>query len=305
MLSYSDIQDKIPDSERARLQRLLHSILPRNRKPLELRLFLKDSFLRMSLSSLRLKSQGLWPSFTKLLGSYGFLPANLLSAEEQKQLQRNPYTIWPNRDYCVLNADALDFLASDPILKRESYLSLALHKLSAREKKDWCKYLKLNPKLNSERERSLSLYHHLAYLNCQSGSIMDENREKRAEIEKAITKEESSLLQLPRYLDEVFPDEALSCPMAWFYRDVISFYNALEESEKKKHSLPPLAQSILPLFKKGTLMVSPAPLIPSQALRWRILITKEDTSLLSQVPSLTSFLNSLGNNEAKKEGMLF
>ena len=308
-----------------RLQKLLRVILPHKkemeeeRAPVVLRRFLKESYLRLGLSALELKSRGLWPSFVKLLDSYGFLPAKALSIEEQRQLQKNPYTVWPSKDHCVLNADALNFLASDPSLKKENYLCFVLQKLSPRAKKDWCKCLGLETVFSSERERTLALYHHLAQLNCQQkdspntrrdtlGNKLGHRLEHTIEHTHTHSIEEKALWQLPEFLDEVFPDDLSFSPMAWFYRDVLSFYRSIEETEKKIQRLPPLAQRLLPLFKSGRLFVLAAhPPEPSQALRWRILRTKEHRSPFTAIEAdqFSSFLNLHSHSEQKKEGMLF
>lgn len=301
MLSYSDIQNKIADCERVRLQKLLHIILPKEKSALALRCFLKESYARLGLSITELKTQGLWPSFAKLLNSYGFLVRSSLDSDEQKQLQANPYTIWPSKDYCVLNADALDFLASEPSLKKENYLCFSLQKLRAREKKDWCKCLGLNTAVSSERERTLVLYRHLAHLNCQKQTMAEKNMN--------LTKpnEEAALRQLPEFLDEVFPDNPALSPLAWFYRDVISFYRALGEAEKKMQEYSPLAQALFPLFKSGRLIILAAPPEASKALRWRILRTKEEAPSFIQADHFSSFLDLhvRFHSEQKKEGMLF
>ena len=311
MLAYSDIQNKIPDCERMRLQKLLHVILPKGKgmAPVVLRHFLKESYARLGLSATELKTQSLWPSFVKLLNSYGFLPRQLLDAEEQKQLEKNPYTIWPSKDYCILNADALDFLASQVVLKKENYLCFALQKLSSREKKDWCKYLCLNVPLSSERERTIVLYRHLARLNCQKKAMESRATESTAieekTMEQAGLKEKSALLKLPEFLDEVFPDDPALSPLVWFYRGVLGFYRCLEEAEKKKQGLPPLAQILLPLFKSGRLLISEEAPRPSQALRWRILRAKEEPPSFMQVDQFIPLFNLHSCNEQKQEGMLF
>lgn len=281
MLSYADIQARLSHSERLRLQKLLHIILPREKPPSLLRCFLKESYARLGLSTAELRSQGLWPSFVKLLDFYGFLTRSSLDLDEQRALEKNPYTIWPNKDHCVLNADALDFLCSQSDVRKKNYLCFALQKLSSREKKSWCKWLGINAPVSSERERTLALYRRLARLNC--------------------SKEETLPQQLPEFLDEVFPDDLALSPVAWFYRGVLTFYRSLEETEKKIQELSPLARTLLPFFKKGSLLISAIPLDESsQSLGWRIVRTKEKFVLED---CFAPFFESCV--EEKKEGILF
>ncbi len=264
----SDIQDKISSTERERmrLQKLLSVILPVDETvnhSIALRRVLQDSYERLGYPLEWLRKRGLLSSFEKLLDAFGFLPLETLNDEEKEQLIKNPYTVWPNERHCFLNGDALPFLAQDKELKKQNYLCFALQKLDAREIKHWCRWLGLGLASSSQRARTLLLYRHLAYLHYQQ-------KQDNPSLEQEIC-----LAELPTFLDEVFPDDPSYCPLAWFYRDVLSFYRALEETEKRLEQFPVIARLLVTLFKSGRLVISPVTPQLGHALRWRIVTTKE------------------------------
>ena len=284
-LFFSEIQKKLPlpIEEKRRLQKILGTILPKDIHPAALHRLLHVSYERLGPPVKWLKERGLFASCQKLLDNFGFLSEESLSLEEKENLQKNPYTLWPAKDVCFFNGDALTFFISDKELQKENYLWYILQKLSSQAKKDWCRWFKLNLPIRSERERTLMLYHYLAQL-----SLQDLNAESCLEIQPA---------KQPVFLDEVFPDDLVSSPMYWFYRDVLTFYGSLQEVEKKKTLLSPRAQALLPMFKKGKLAIMPAPPEFGERQRWLIVETRECSSSLIPNEYFSPFLLAEENKE--------
>ena len=298
MISYSDIQHKLPEEERRRLQKLLWIVLPKHSPPAHLRSMLNEAFKRLGLSIQKLKGKGHWQIFEKLLNSYGVLAKKELNEKEQKILKENPYIICINKESFVLNIDALNYLSYDKNIKNKNYLWLYLQKMSAREKIDWCRWLNINLKFNSERDRTFSLYHYLANLNHKEQKLKTNSNQD-------IFNEISSTS--PLFLNEIFPDNLLISSIAWFYRDAISFYRSLYETEKKLENLTPLARNLISLFKNGSIIIAPVNKAKDQNQRWKIIKTKERHPLNSKLnlfKSLELYLDENRNDACSSKDML-
>ena len=276
MVLLSDIQAVISASERARLQRLLSIILPHaDTKALpHFAHFIQESYGRLGPPSEWLRQRQLMPSFKKLLDSFGFLPAKNLNSKEKEQLLNNPYVIWLDQNYCLLNGDALAILIEDKELKKQNYLCFLLQKLSNCDIQAWCQWLGLDISVPSRQARTFFLYRHLACLH---------NQQK---LDNPSLRQTSCFTNIPNFLDEVFPDDPSYSPLSWFYRDVFSFYRALQETEKKLESLPQAAKLLIALFKSGRLVVVPAPAKLGQPTRFRIIVTKEKDFHLHEIDNV-------------------
>ncbi len=281
VVSLTELCCHLPVNERKRIQKLLCVIFPLHSHPSILRKMIQESYNRINSPLQWMEKHSIEPAFQKLLLSFGFLHSSSISPSETEQLKGNPWCVWPdeNEEHCFLISEGIGSLVLDKKLKQENYLLLSLFSgLSNRETKAWWLWLGLDMEISSEEERTRILYQHLA---CSSPSFMFD-----------LPQSEKILDPLPLYLDEVFPDDLFLCPMAWFYRDILPFYKACHETEKKLPYLSSqtqqtdLAKKILSLIKYGKILIQKeAPCkIPHEShydkdkipkTRWKIIPTKE------------------------------
>ncbi len=285
MLFFSHIHTRLSKEEKLRIQRMLRVILPGNVKPIALRRLLLLSYERLGNPTNWLEERGFLSSFQKLLYHFSYLKKDAMSLKEREELQRNPYTIWPTKEDCFLNGDALPFLVSDRRIKKANYLWLFLQKLKPQAIKDWSNWLGINFSIDSERDRMAVLYHHIAQINKKNWN------------EKKI-----GLLGLEKgdeavFLDDIFPDDLNFSPVYWFYRDVLSFYATLHEIEKKQKSYSLEIRELLYFFRIGRLTIAPAPQKDGEKQRWIINKTEEGHSIFSMKESFFPFLLGEKNKE--------
>ena len=251
ILSLAKIGNALSEFEKLRLQKLLKCILPIEKHPIILRKFIQERLLVIYTQNKKIHSE---LSFQKLLKNFGVLSRENLEENEYTSLTKNPYVLFPSKNICFLNADTLPILAEDKDLYEQNYLLFIIQKLGPYEKKDWCHCLKVTKKIGSERERNILLYHILAKKNHLNQHFEEE--------------------YIPKYLEDIFPRNTLH-PMSWFYRGVITFYKALEETEKKLNSYLPIVQKTIPLFKLGRLVIKKNKEMNKEKGLWKIVRVSE------------------------------
>lgn len=258
----ADLFALLPVVESRRIQKSLKIILTSGLDRDRLRRLIRAAYVRLGNPGEVIERLGVAPVFTRLLESFGVLSDDRMSAQERTELQRIPYTVWPEENVCLLSGEALELLAGESTYRNQNYLCMELVRMSARERRAWAQWLGLECSVRSEQERSHRLYAHLAIQREKTGPL--------------------STAGLPQYLDEVFPDDPVRSPVAWFYRDVLPLYHCLRELE---NLLDPRCTAqetlrVLRLLKSGHVVVHAVAPAFGEKTRYKLVATRETAPAL-------------------------
>ncbi len=263
----SELYSVLPDAELRRIQKTLKIIVSRGLDRDRLRRVVREGYSRLGQPFEVLERQGIGETFLKLLDRFGVLPADQMSDAEKADLLKNPYTIWPDERHCVLSGEALELLAQESIFRKRNYLYGELTRLSVKERRAWYRWLGLECSVRSEKDRCHQIYLHLA------------GERRRSDAPPAPRERE-----FPEFLDQVFPNDPLKSPVAWFYRDILPLYQALADAEKQLKALQPgtrgyrdrkLKLDVIDAFKSGALIARAVPPVFGEATRYRLMWTRE------------------------------
>ncbi len=281
----------LPEREKQRLQKLLRIIFSQTADRAAVQKQIQGSYAALGSVMALLKSRKLETSFQRLLQSFCILQSAQINSEEREELQKNPYTIWPNENCCLLSAEAIELLQEQPHLKGENWLFMAIGRLRAAECRAWSHWLNLKEELPSLKEQKMHLYLELSRLRCM------EKSEERNILS-------AQLKELPATLEEAFPDNPHRCPMAWFYRSILPLYHCLREVENNRAEMEknPSKFYLLQLFKTGRVIAKPGPSIIGEKIDWLIKPTweKRESAIQENLPD--ALFSQLTN---PKEGLLF
>lgn len=263
----SNVYRQLPLEERRRQQRLLRTILSVDMERPMIRQQIRSSYLNLGSVAEVLRSRGLEASFQRLLRSFCMLEGRRVSSQERASLQRNPYTIWFDRERCLLSGEAMELLQEQSYLPDEDdedYLLMALAKLNAAESKAWSRWLGLDEAMPSLKERRVRLYWELVRGRCLA---KDEGQRAFAALSK----------RFPFPLEDIFPNNPHISPMAWFYRGILPLYHCLREIESNRVEMEKdgCRANLARLFKAGYVTARPAPPVVGEQLRWLVYPTWE------------------------------
>jgi hypothetical protein len=251
----TDNIESLPKSELSRLQRYLGIILMNPTQGHRLRQVLLSVYRQMGDPFEYLNANGKDPcTMHRLLESFGVLTISYMNETEIRFLKENPYTVWPNDETCMVVEEALDIFPIGFCRENQDYLFSYIRSISPREKKSWSRWLQISDPGRAERKRNRILYARLAGL-----------RSAREQYPRAS--------DVPEYLEDVFPDDLSRYPIAWFYRDVIPFYDSLERTEKI--DLTAHQRSILENLKIGKLAIHEEPPEFGKKSLHRLFVTRE------------------------------
>jgi len=250
----------LPRAELYRLQKYLGIILSNVSQSARLRQVILSVYRQMGNPFEYLVQNGRGESSARtmhrLLESFGALSVSHLNQDEIDHLKENPYTVWPDEETCLVAEEALDIFPSSTHTEKTAYLFAYLRCISPREKKAWSRWLSIPDAGNTDRKRNRILYATLADRRMQYSCAAETH-------------------SFPDYIEEVFPDDLSKCPVAWFYRDVIPFYDALERTERI--ALNEQQQLVLLYLKIGKLIIVEERSEFGKQGRHRLLFTKEGT----------------------------
>lgn len=275
----ADIFCELPPAELLRLQKSLRVILHPGAGRERIKAALREAYRRLPAPSECTASESGRSAFDRLLENFGALDASALSQAERAELQKHPYTVWPDesRTRCYLSGNALERLLQDGELRKAGFLLHALFRLPVRERRAWRRWLQspdLAARGGSERELSIRLYQRLGELRRQ------ERRAASAmgEAAPALTEQ----IELPEFLDQVFPDDPHATPLAWFYRDILPLYQCLAETESllarkvsREKREARLQRQIIALLKSGRIVLRPNTPEFGEPLRYHLVRTRE------------------------------
>ena len=254
-LYLADAFQELPETELRRIQKNLKIILSPGVSQERLKRTIRASYERAGSPLEVLIRLGLRENLDLLLECFGVVQAPV-GSPARADLLRNPYTLWPREDICCLSGEAIDLLCSDPAFRKEDYLLSQISRLGARERKAWERWLGIMETARSERERILRLYRFLGERRSKSPAL-DTNR-------------------VPGTLRDVFSDELVAHPMAWFYRDVLPFYDCLREEEERALSDRDFAKlEMIEHFKYGRVFLRARPLVLGERTRYSIVVARE------------------------------
>ncbi|MCR9143624.1 MAG: hypothetical protein NXI24_15355 [bacterium] len=265
----SELYSVLPDAELRRIQKTLKIIVSRGLDAERLRRVVREGYSRLGQPFEVLERQGISETFLKLLDRFGVLSADQMSETEKADLQKNPYTIWPDERHCVLSGEALELLAQESLFRKRNYLYGEVTRLPVKERRAWFRWLGLDCPVRSEKDRCHQIYLHLA-----------EERRRLSESSRPTLRPKD----LPEFLDEIFPNDPLKSPLAWFYREILPLYQALADAEKQLRSLRPGSREyrarerkldVIEAFKSGALIARADAPAFGEATRYRLVWTRE------------------------------
>ena len=280
----SECYDRLPGPEVKRLQKLLGVLMPATADRAGMKRTLLSVYRRLgaprevlgydpeSCNDLPLQKS---PEYIqksevieKLLSSFGIINTEGLEEAEIAELNSHPYTIWTGEKICTISGEALEILAEDPFFRKQGFLFAHLSSLSSKERKSWARWLNIENFSGPEQIRLQKLYQGIAGLQAASEAELPEKP--------------------PEYLDEIFPDDPKSTPVAWFYRDVLPFYAALgdclsqnksQDKKDRQYNLSPEQENYINLFKSGRLIIRPETPEFGQKNRYRVIASREKSEL--------------------------
>ena len=283
----SELYSVLPDAELRRIQKTLKIIVSRGLDRERLRRVVREGYSRLGQPFEVLERQGIGETFLKLLDRFGVLSTDQMSDAEKADLLKNPYTIWPDERHCVLSGEALELLAQESIFRKRNYLYGELTRLSVKERRAWYRWLGLECSVRSEKDRCHQIYLHLA------------GERRRSDAPPAPREQE-----FPEFLDQIFPNDPLKSPVAWFYRDILPLYQALADAEKQLKALQPgtrgyrdrkLKLDVIDAFKRGALIARAEPPVFGEATRYRLMWTRE------AIPATSASRKAAGRESAPEE----
>jgi len=272
-------------SGRDKLKRTLRSVFQELGRPLEL------------LNSMRLETR---LAFLKLLENFGTLAGMRLSSGEKEALLELPFVLRLENGTYVIYGEALEYFASDSYFRNQGYLFSHVKNLGLREKRAWLCWLngdEARPEYAAAGVKSL--YRRLAVARFEKSP--PGNEESAEELFPDSEAPDRTL-----YMDEIFPNDPMETPVAWFYRGVLPLYDALSDAEKAIHreSLLPKpgkrAREVIRLLKTGDLIARRVAAEFGKPERYALIPSRENISF-RDFPSL----NPLGVPADKKENLLF
>jgi len=278
--SLADILNALPRTELLRIQKGLKVILYPGAGRERVKAALRDGYRRLGAPSARLRSDAARAAFQKLIENFGVVGTESLNPQERTELLKNPFTVWPDesRTRCFLPGEALDGIIQDGELRQDGFLLHALFRLTVRERRAWRRWLQSPELAGSEKELSICLYRRLGELRRRDR--LSENRIGSPDGDAEEPENPGAPGDLPEYLDEIFPDDPLQSPLAWFYRDILPLYQCLAEAEaalssaRSNKAVRRQAQ-ILALFKTGRIVVRPNTPHFGEPVRYSIHATRE------------------------------
>jgi len=253
----SDCFDTLHEAEIKRLQKLLKVILMNKMNRGNLKRTLSTIYQHKGqpsdiLAGMNNVSRKI---FLKLLKNFGYLTVDKISEDEKKHLIDNPLAIWLNNRVCTVPVEAFELFANDKNFRKYGFLYTYLANLPKKEKKAWARWLKIDDFISSEKMINQKLYSEMARIRCSDREV---NWHKLfpfsgSHLSSKIHRATSS----PLYLDQFFPDDPMKCQVAWFYRDVLTLYDALAETEKrmKNWSIADEVCDLLYLLKTGRVII--------------------------------------------------
>jgi len=264
-ISLADHFDRLPSAELQRLQKQLRIILKNTADRDRLRSSIARAYSNLG-KPFDLFKKG---SLIKILDSFGRMKKEQMTAEEEKNLRAHPYTVWPDDSHCVISMEALEVLSSEAQIKKEGFLFAHIFALPSREKKAFARWLEIE-EAASDRQKARQIYTRIA-----------EKRSDMALVEENVDFSSSIHEELLRNIEEnpdlasCFPDDPSSCPVAWFYRGVLPFYDCLSQMEKQTDKLTLEQKHTIALFKEGQVFIYSEPPEFGQPLRWKLRLTRE------------------------------
>lgn len=261
-------------SELSRLQKTLHVILRHNEKDrLQKTLTAVYSNLGNPSEVMQASGETSRRAFLKLLRAFGKLSRSYFSDKEIEALSNHPYTVWVE-DECLIPGEVLRLIG-----KKENpeipFLINHLMKLKKKEIEAWARWLGLDePDLKPQ-----NFYQHIASFR--------HYQNKKPEF-------------CPTCMDgvdlkTVFPDNPVQSELAWFYRDILPFYEALireeckleiaeddalmfsgTEDQRKRDQLFYHRRNVLNSFRYGRLIYEEGKPEFGQPVKYRIRATVED-----------------------------
>ncbi|MEQ9365711.1 MAG: hypothetical protein RIF32_15815 [Leptospirales bacterium] len=301
----SELYSVLPDAEVRRIQKTLKIIVSRGLDSERLRRVVREGYSRLGQPFEVLERQGLSDAFLKLLDRFGVLSADQMSDEEKADLQKNPYTIWPDDRHCLLSGEALELIAQESVFRKRNYLYGEVSRLAVKERRAWFRWLDLDCAVRSEKDRCHQIYLHLA-------------EERRRPDGRRLLQNKN----LPEFLDQVFPNDPLKTPVAWFYREILPLYQALADAEKQLKALRPGSREfrereekldIIEAFKFGALIARAEPPAFGEATRYRLMWTREaipdqttaktkaELANANKADRLPEIVSNRRSNEARQE----
>ncbi len=292
----SECFQNLPQPEIRRLQKVLKVILRHTSSGELLRKTLDGLYRNMGRPSELLENmeQKSRDALLKLLDSYGVLTADQLTEDEVEQLRNSPFTIWMSEKICVAAGEALGLFAEDQYFRARGFLFAHMKYLPGKEMKAWGKWLGLGDGMRREKDRARNLYNHLGEL-----SYADTRRAQDEASTLASAKEDSND-DIPEYLEDVFPNDPLTCPVAWYYRDVLPLYESMARAENAPIAADnEQAARLIQDIKQGRVVVRQEAAEFGQPARNRLVRTREN------IAGPMHDFRFIDRGERKRENYLF
>ena len=163
----AELYTVLPDPELLRIQKTLKIILSRGLDAERLRRVVREGYARLGRPFEIMERMGVADAFGKLLDGFGMLSVEQMTATEKADLQKSPYTIWPDERRCVVSGEAFELLANEPAFRKRNYLYGELTRLPVKERRAWFRWLGLDCPVRSEKDRCHQIYMHLAAVRRQ------------------------------------------------------------------------------------------------------------------------------------------
>ncbi|MBX7058698.1 MAG: hypothetical protein K1X75_11590 [Leptospirales bacterium] len=286
-VSLAEVSVRLPARELLRIQKHLKTIL-RAATPQKLRQTLFDAYGRLGRPSQVIESLQLGQAVDRLLKSFGVLDLRNEDEQIRAALERCPYTLFLDEHSCSLSVEAFESMMADPAMRCEDLLLARLLRLRSRERRQWAQWLDCYDPAACQRDQSLRIYRQIASL-------------RRAD------PEDRPSSHFPEHLDQVFSDDPLNNPVAWFLRGILPLYQCLREAEVQARQTRNVDQLVLlGQLREGRLVVVEESEVFGRPPRYRLLQTREEVCLQStSLAAATEQLTSASSNLAPVQESLF
>lgn len=249
----SEIYSQLPIEEKKRIQKRSGTILGSDHNPEKLRKIIIGS-LRSGPSLKELFEYYDFKSLSnKIVSAAGVIQSDEIPADHFERLKLLPHFIFPAKGSCFLSAEAFELYLEGFDKNSNKTLFETLLKLSPRERNAFCRWLQISKNKNSGRYQSNKLYRKLLFSN-------------RPDVNKIQISEHL-------YLDQIWPNDPNQTQLAWFYRDVLPFYQCLLEEEQRIMQCPGTQGrklDIIHAFKFGQLVIEQMPPVYEHETRYKV-----------------------------------
>ncbi|MDZ4728055.1 MAG: hypothetical protein SH817_18015 [Leptospira sp.] len=236
------------------LEKHLGIILSENQTQLQQHLMIRRTLQQLggSVDILSGLSRQELLSFIFVLTQFGDT-TRIETPAEYLLLETIPFVVQWKKGHYMIPLEILEYLAHERIFKDQGYLFALIPSLPIREKKSWIRWIGVDYEKGGDRDINFEIYFQCRLLQ---KPFLGKSLIQESEIE---------LNQIWAFGKNEYMD--------WFYKDLSTFYYAMEEMSKKEKD--PFLLHVINLIQAGKLILKKLPDVYGEESRYSLVSTVE------------------------------